>query len=106
MTIDRSTFDYLPGQYAQYNADGNGYQIYGDEKVGQVLKEDDRFIIQYTGDPAGTDRSQYLMRESGIFVNQLANKISINGKKLWATLPDGYTADYLPSVTLKLVSIL
>ena len=102
MTIDRSTFDYLPGQYAQYNADGNGYQIYGDEKVGQILKEDDHFIIQYTGDPAGTDRSQYLMRESGIFVNQLANKISINGKKLWASLPDGYTADYLPSVTLDL----
>lgn len=48
------------------------------------------------------DQSIYLLKENGIFVNELQADVTFNGKKIWANLPSGFLEEDLVGVTFRL----
>lgn len=44
----------------------------------------------------------YLLKENGIFVNELSAAVTFNGKKIWANIPTGFLDEDLPPVTFDL----
>ena len=56
-------------------------------------------VADATGDESG---SAYAMREGGTFVNSLANKLRINGRKIWRNVPGDADTAKLPQILVLL----
>lgn len=95
--INRDTFDYLDAQY-YYKIDDKIVEV-GDEVDGP-LSEFEKADYLY---PLTENNQQtFLLKEDGMFVNQIEKNIEINGKKIWRDLPSGYSEENLPKVELQL----
>lgn len=95
--INRDTFDYLDAQY-YYKIDDKTVKV-GDEVDGPLSGyENAGYLYPLTEN----DQQTFLLKENGMFVNQIEKNIEINGKKIWRDLPSGYSEDNLPKVVLQL----
>lgn len=64
---------------------------------------DDRRLYRHTAtDADGKESTEYLLKEGGIFVNDLSASVVISGKKIWANVPTGFAEDDLLPVTFYL----
>ena len=97
-------FDYLITRYA--------YPVGGDEEspviIGSAKEMASENLDQYGSYAitAGSDpAADYALRESGTFINQISNTVSIIGQKLWKNLPLGYSAQDLPDITIDVIQI-
>lgn len=95
--INRDTFDYLDAQY-YYKINDKTVKV-GDEVTGPLSGyENAGYLYPLTEN----DQKTFLLKEDGMFVNQIEKNIEINGKKIWRDLPSGYSEDNLPKVVLQL----
>lgn len=95
--INRDTFDYLDAQY-YYKINDKTVKV-GDEVTGPLsgYKKAD-YLYPLTEN----NQQTFLLKEDGMFVNQIEKNIEINGKKIWRNLPSGYSEENLPEIELQL----
>lgn len=95
--INRDTFDYLDAQY--YYKINDDYVKVGDEVTGSLSGyEENDYLYPHTEN----NQQTFLLKEDGMFVNQIEKNIEINGKKIWRNLPSGYSEENLPKIELQL----
>ena len=95
--INRDTFDYLDAQY-YYKIDDDYVKV-GDEVTGSLSGyEENDYLYPHTEN----NQQTFLLKEDGMFVNQIEKNIEINGKKIWRNLPSGYSEENLPKIELQL----
>ena len=95
--INRDTFDYLDAQY--YYKINDDYVKVGDEVTGSLSGyENAGYLYPHTEN----NQKTFLLKEDGMFVNQIEKNIEINGKKIWRNLPSGYSEENLPEIELQL----
>ena len=111
-TVDKEQFDYIDVYY-KYDATltpnkvsaGNDQSTIEQIEAATVIGDEKGFK---ENDPAdGTLLKQnaeeiWLLKENGIFVNDLAADVTFNGKKIWANIPAGFLDADLPKVTFSL----
>ena len=111
-TVDKEQFDYIDVYY-KYDATltpnkvsaGDDQSTIGQIEAATVIGNEKGFKET---DPAdGTLLKQnaeeiWLLKENGIFVNDLAADVTFNGKKIWANIPTGFPDADLPEVTFSL----
>ena len=99
-TTDLGTRDHPADGAVQ---DGNVLDLKGKGYQYSNFKPDDLNIGQYQPGPTGTAPSypQYGLIEGGTFTNTLADVYTIEGMKYWTSLPTGWPAANLPSVTFQ-----
>ena len=111
-TVDKEQFDYIDVYY-KYDATltpnkvsaGNDQSTIEQIEAATVIGDEKGFK---ENDPAdGTLLKQnaeeiWLLKENGIFVNDLAADVTFNGKKIWANLPSGFPDADLPEVRFSL----
>ena len=95
--INRDTFDYLDAQY-YYKINDKTVKV-GDEVTGPLSGYEK---ADYLYPLTENNQKTFLLKEDGMFVNQIEKNIEINGKKIWRDLPSGYSEDNLPKVVLQL----
>ena len=111
-TVDKEQFDYIDVYY-KYDATltpnkvsaGDDQStikqieaapVIGDEKNGfDASPPSDSTLLAQNG-------NVWLLKENGIFVNDLAADVTFNGKKIWANIPAGFLDADLPKVTFSL----
>lgn len=116
MHVDATKFDYKPVYY-KYNSAYDTAALNDEDKEdneGEGLAASDSLVVigDTTGYEEGIDKTSgllasvekdgkqiWLLRENGIFVNQLEATISLEGKKVWGNLPRGYDSRSLPEAT-------
>ena len=115
MHIDATAFDYIPVYYKYSTTlefDGSIGSIdettavstigalnkIGDESGYIQGEQDDGRLCALT---EGTD-STYLLKEYGVFVNQIEANVTVTGKKIWANVPNGFLEEDLVPVTFNL----
>lgn len=102
---DKKAFDYTDVYY-KYDARLEDADINDPFAVINKLES----IGDETGpvDPQNPDGQLYeyngiwLLKEYGVFVNELKAQVFINGKKIWANIPAGFLEEDLPDVEFKL----
>ena len=95
--INRDTFDYLDAQY-YYKMNDKTVKV-GDEVTGPLSGYEK---ADYLYPLTENNQQTFLLKEDGMFVNQIEKNIEINGKKIWRDLPSGYSEENLPKVELQL----
>lgn len=83
--------------------DGNVLDLKGERYQYSNFDPEDLNIGEYQPGPTGTAPSypQYALIEGGTFTNTLADVYTIEGMKYWTSLPTGWPAANLPSVTFQ-----
>ena len=88
-----------------------GYSVPGEDgnltEIGTASEVDDEYIGEgYVVDigqlSRRRDTGEFALIEGGTFTNQLSSTITIQGRKLWNGLPNGYDMADLPTVTFTL----
>ena len=121
--VNAGALDYTDSIYAQPVLSGGAAQIgvdigpdegrddlYTGNKDGTGSKEDlDAWAWNVTDlrakDPLPVrpdDAQLYALREDGTFINQIGRSITVEGQKLWSSLPAGYPEEDLPAITFAL----
>lgn len=95
--INRDTFDYLDAQY-YYKINDKTVKV-GDEVTGPLSGYEK---ADYLYPLTENNQKTFLLKEDGMFVNQIEKNIEINGKKIWRNLPSGYSEENLPEIELQL----
>lgn len=114
--VNKEAFDYTDVYYkystqmedksvlaAEQTAAGEDLNQHVDElpKIG-----DETQVVSGSGAPQNAMKKNtdgvYLLKECGIFVNELQANIHISGKKIWANVDAGFPDADLPTVTFKL----
>ena len=95
--INRDTFDYLDAQY-YYKINDKTVKV-GDEVTGPLSGYEK---ADYLYPLTENNQKTFLLKEDGMFVNQIEKNIEINGKKIWRNLPSGYSEENLPEIKLQL----
>lgn len=102
MNIDKEAFDYQDVYYKVRSTDSANPSpvVIGDEKNGlQDGVADETLVAPLSGSDGA---NVYLLKEDGIFVNELKEEVLISGKKIWGSIPSGYSNADLPEVNLEL----
>lgn len=109
--VNKEAFDYTPVYY-KYSADLEDKKALTDtdltQKVNALPKigDEETAILPSTGVPATAMKQNgegvYLLKECGIFVNELQAEVTVNGKKIWANLPTGFLEGDLSAVRFDL----
>ena len=89
--IDWAAIDYVE---VEYKFDGAGIGSASDP-VDETTHVVDVTILENTR--AG--ETLYALQESGTFINRLENNVTIQGQKVWSSLPAGWNPANLPTVT-------
>lgn len=95
MHVDRETLDYIPEQYE-----------HGSDKYSTIDWDDTNKKYTATHDAKGTDKvknttdQKQALKEDGTFVNELRKPLTIQGKKVWKNVPDGFPASELPHLKI------
>lgn len=108
--VNKDAFDYTDVYY-KYSEKMEDKEVLRDEQLNQTVNAltkigDEKTVVQDSGAPESamvqSDDGIYLLKECGIFVNELQADVTVNGKKIWANLPSGFLAEDLPQVTFQL----
>ena len=105
MKTDKEFFDYKDVYYKYLNGAVPGTPIeqyieIGDEKGFLISDESYKTALYKNTDGV------YLLKEKGVFVNQIAESVFISGKKIWANMPAGFPDEELPGMEFKLYQYL
>lgn len=95
--VDSAAFGYRD---TEYSLDTGGTSM----DLGTALHpaagaEDGHYVISVPNDAANSGRKGYALVQEGTFTNSIEGTISIQGQKLWQSLPAGFVQEDLPSVT-------
>ena len=112
MRTDKEFFDYTDVYYKYLNDSTpetsiEKYIEIGDEK-GFITKEDGSIMPDDSYKTAlyqNTD-GVYLLKEKGVFVNQIEESVFVGGKKIWANMPAGFPEAEFPGMKFKLYQYL
>ena len=90
-TVDAQSFDYLPvaygmGERGSLRDIGTALELNEDVQQGDTL---DLALVSGAGNDAA---AKYALRETGTFTNAIYQTVTVQGQKLWASLPAGYPA--------------
>ena len=110
--VDKDQFDYKEVYY-KYDPDLTPNKTEAGEAESTIEQIENAGII---GDESGffssspedatllqdNEEKIYLLKENGIFVNELSAAVTFNGKKIWANIPTGFLDEDLPTVTFDL----
>lgn len=101
-TVNSKDFDYLDVQYGVPKGSGTGLQ-----DIGTEFEITDLNDLLYVKDVSKLESGQaqsphYALIEEGTFTNQIAQNVTIQGRKLWNNLPTGYPSVDLPEVEFTL----
>lgn len=96
-TVDAQSFDYLPvaygmGERGSLRDIGTALELNEDVQQGDTL---DLALVSGAGNDAA---AKYALRETGTFTNAIYQTVTVQGQKLWASLPAGYPRVDLPNV--------
>lgn len=97
-------FDYLPVYYKYSSSAGTDltdfHSVGTESGYSGDIPTDDWVRQQNVLLPLQENGSGiWLLKENGMFVNQLYKNAVITGKKLWGQMPQGYPAEILPDIT-------
>lgn len=59
------------------------------------------YVVNVGSEDIGTDApgAHYALREDGMFINHLSASITLQGRKVWSSLPNGWQAKDMPTIT-------
>ncbi len=101
--INAGDFDYQDVEYAVPNPDGGAGALLPIGTEYDITEES--YKNAYVRDVMGlenADSPHYALIEGGTFTNKLNSSVTIQGQKLWTSLPYGYPDIDLPTVTFHL----
>lgn len=109
--IGYSALDYIRGQYANgwvkkledfQKAGVNTSTVEYDETAGKyvTVHDDENAIVGSI--VSGDGQKTYMLEAGNSFVNQLKEDITIQGRKIWEKIPEGFPVDDLPPLTFRL----
>ena len=102
--IDWSLIDYAEVQYymgTEVTGTELGMDIGTQTNPSQEAK-DARYVLyvgQFDNEETDVPGEHYALREDGTFINQLQAEITMQGQKVWSSLPSGWQPKDLPTVT-------
>lgn len=111
--VNKGEFDYMNTIYSTDDPNArntNGLVTIGteyelEESASDAVKEG--LVLDVSDlEGSGTTGAHYALVESGTFTNTIENNVTIQGQKLWASLPSGYPNVDLPTATFTLYQIL
>lgn len=104
--IQISDFDYMPAQYYHTNDNGtidqDGYIGSEEDITEENVQKYGSYVIDIGNVTRQKGEVKYALSEGGTFVNYLYSDITIQGQKIWSSLPSGYKSINLPVVTFEL----
>ncbi len=93
--VDKKTFDYQDVMY-YFNSNDSGLLYLGSE---YAINQGNEIYVKDIQHLEGSQNPHYALIEDGTFSNIIKQTVSIQGQKLWSSLPEGYPAVDLPAVT-------
>lgn len=101
-TVNKADFDYQDVAYSIPDENGGAEPAYiGTEFEQAVSAQQKGYVIDISGFD-DSEGAHYALFEGGTFTNTIKKSVTINGQKLWASLPAGYPSVDLPTVTFTL----
>lgn len=101
--IDWAQLDYTEVQYAfpDSSAPGDWMNIGTQTKLNESYDLDLNYVVNVGSEDIGTDApgAHYALREDGMFINHLSASITLQGRKVWSSLPNGWQAKDMPTIT-------
>ena len=102
MDVNSGDFDYQDTGYAVPKENGTAGET---ESIGTEFKinEGAEDFVQEVSQLSESDAEEhYALKEGGTFVNSISSNVTVQGQKLWTSLPSGYPDADLPTVTFGL----
>ncbi len=102
MDVNSGDFDYQDTGYAVPKENGTAGET---ESIGTEFKinEGAEDFVQEVSQLSESDAEEhYALKEGGTFVNSISSNVTVQGQKLWTSLPSGYPDADLPKVTFGL----
>lgn len=93
--VDAASFDYLPVQYS-VGKPGSLTDIGTELELNEAARPGD--ALDLSGTIGNDTEARYALRETGTFTNAIYQTVTVQGQKLWASLPTGYPSVDLPVV--------
>ena len=92
---EHTVIDWTAIDYAEV-----GYE-FGGEDIGSASQptEEDHVVNVTDLENTRAGEALYALQEDGTFVNRLENNVTIQGQKVWSSLPAGWNPANLPTVT-------
>lgn len=101
--IDWAQLDYTEVQYAF--PDPNNAVLWinigTQTKLSESYDKTLNYVVNVGSEDIGTDApgAHYALREDGMFINHLSASITLQGRKVWSSLPNGWQAKDMPTIT-------
>lgn len=101
--IDWAQLDYTEVQYAF--PDPNNAVLWinigTQTKLSESYDKTLNYVVNVGSEDIGTDApgAHYALREDGMFINHLSANITLQGRKVWSSLPNGWQAKDMPTIT-------
>lgn len=101
--IDWAQLDYTEVQYAfpDSSAPGDWMNIGTQTDLSASYDKTLNYVVNVGSEDIGTDApgAHYALREDGMFINHLSASITLQGRKVWSSLPNGWQAKDMPTIT-------
>lgn len=101
--IDWAQLDYTEVQYAfpDSSVPGDWMNIGTQTKLNASYDKTLNYVVNVGSEDIGTDApgAHYALREDGMFINHLSASITLQGRKVWSSLPNGWQAKDMPTIT-------
>lgn len=101
--IDWAQLDYTEVQYAfpDSSVPGDWMNIGTQTKLSESYDKTLNYVVNVGSEDIGTDApgAHYALREDGMFINHLSASITLQGRKVWSSLPNGWQAKDMPTIT-------
>lgn len=101
--IDWAQLDYTEVQYAfpDPNSTVQWINIGTQTKLSESYNFDLNYVVNVGSEDIGTDApgAHFALREDGMFINHLSASITLQGRKVWSSLPNGWQAKDMPTIT-------
>ena len=101
--IDWAQLDYTEVQYAfpDSSVPGDWMNIGTQTKLSASYDKTLNYVVNVGSEDIGTDApgAHYALREDGMFINHLSASITLQGRKVWSSLPNGWQAKDMPTIT-------
>ena len=101
--IEWAQLDYTEVQYAfpDPNSTVQWINIGTQTKLSESYNFDLNYVVNVGSEDIGTDApgAHFALREDGMFINHLSASITLQGRKVWSSLPNGWQAKDMPTIT-------
>ena len=102
-TSNGRSWDYTEVQYAfpDPNSTVQWINIGTQTKLSESYNFDLNYVVNVGSEDIGTDApgAHFALREDGMFINHLSASITLQGRKVWSSLPNGWQAKDMPTIT-------